>query len=114
MDGYGDISRKNFVVVSMGTATFKRLPLPVTIPIRLPGSVTAERASIPYSTPLTEELVRQADCVIVLTAHRDLPYAMIAANASLVVDTRNALRGYNAPTIVRLSGRVAATSPVEA
>jgi len=59
-----------------------------------------------YSTPLTEELVRQADCVIVLTAHRDLPYAMIAANASLVVDTRNALAlsGHFVPgrNIVRL------------
>src|SRR4029077_15457714 len=44
-----------------------------------------------YSTPLTEDRGRRADCVIILTAHRDLPYAMIVANASLVVDTRNAM-----------------------
>jgi UDP-N-acetyl-D-glucosamine dehydrogenase len=44
-----------------------------------------------YSTPLTEHLMRQADCVIILTAHRDLPYEMVAASASLIVDTRNAL-----------------------
>jgi UDP-N-acetyl-D-glucosamine dehydrogenase len=44
-----------------------------------------------YSTSLSEERVRQADCVIILTAHQDLPYPMIVGNASLIVDTRNAL-----------------------
>jgi len=55
-----------------------------------------------HSTALGEEAVRQADCVIILTAHRDLPYAMIAANASLIVDTRNALAPRQGEHIIRL------------
>jgi UDP-N-acetyl-D-glucosamine dehydrogenase len=47
-----------------------------------------------YSSPLSEDRVRQADCVIILTAHRDLPYGMIVSSASLVVDTRNALAAF--------------------
>jgi UDP-N-acetyl-D-glucosamine dehydrogenase len=55
-----------------------------------------------YSQPLDEEALRLADCVIILTAHRNLPYATIAANAALIVDTRNALARWQAPHIVRL------------
>jgi UDP-N-acetyl-D-glucosamine dehydrogenase len=59
-----------------------------------------------YSTPLTEPLMRQADCVIILTAHRDLPYEMVVTSASLIVDTRNALahfrHGARGRKIVRL------------
>jgi UDP-N-acetyl-D-glucosamine dehydrogenase len=55
-----------------------------------------------YSTALAEERVRWADCVIILTAHRDLPYEMIADSASLIVDTRNALAPRRGPHIVRL------------
>src|SRR5262249_4420827 len=59
-----------------------------------------------HSTPLSEERVRQADCVIILTAHRDLPYPMIIASAALIVDTRNALALFGHPAagshVVRL------------
>jgi len=55
-----------------------------------------------YSRLLEEEVVRRADCVIILTAHHDLPYGMIAAQASLIVDTRNALAPRQGPHIVRL------------
>jgi len=55
-----------------------------------------------YSCPLAEETVRQADCVVILTAHRDLPYDMIAGSASLIVDTRNALAPRQGEHIVRL------------
>ena len=59
-----------------------------------------------FSTSLNEDLVRQADCVIIFTAHRDLPYSMIAGSASLIVDTRNALASFGLHTgerhIVRL------------
>jgi UDP-N-acetyl-D-glucosamine dehydrogenase len=46
------------------------------------------------SASLSEDRVRQADCVIILTAHRDLPYSMIVDSASLIVDTRNALAAF--------------------
>jgi UDP-N-acetyl-D-glucosamine dehydrogenase len=55
-----------------------------------------------YSRPLEQEAVRRADCVVILTAHRDLPYDMIAGTASLIVDTRNALAPRQGEHIVRL------------
>jgi UDP-N-acetyl-D-glucosamine dehydrogenase len=55
-----------------------------------------------YSRTLEVEAVRRADCVIILTAHRDLPYGMIVANATLIMDTRNALASRKANHIVRL------------
>jgi UDP-N-acetyl-D-glucosamine dehydrogenase len=55
-----------------------------------------------YSTPLDETLVQRADCVVILTAHRELPYEMIAAQAPLIVDTRNALAPRRGEHIVRL------------
>jgi UDP-N-acetyl-D-glucosamine dehydrogenase len=43
------------------------------------------------STPLTRETVSSFDCVVVVTDHRAIDYAMLSASARLVVDTRNAL-----------------------
>ena len=40
--------------------------------------------------------------VLILTAHRDLPYPMIASEAALIIDTRNALAPLRAENIVRL------------
>jgi UDP-N-acetyl-D-glucosamine dehydrogenase len=40
---------------------------------------------------LTTERLSEADCVVILTDHDAVDYASIAAHASLVVDTRNAL-----------------------
>jgi len=42
------------------------------------------------SQPLDDVL--NADCVVLLTDHRDYPYAHIAATTALVVDTRNAFK----------------------
>jgi UDP-N-acetyl-D-glucosamine dehydrogenase len=55
-----------------------------------------------YSRALEERVVREADCVIILTAHEGLPYGMIAASASLIVDTRNALAPRRGHHIIRL------------
>ena len=52
--GHSDTSLKNFAVVLIGSGTFNRPPLPVTVPNRLPGAVREVRASIPYCTPLME------------------------------------------------------------
>jgi UDP-N-acetyl-D-glucosamine dehydrogenase len=42
------------------------------------------------------------DCAVITTNHKAFDYARIAAEAPLVVDTRNALKKYAAPHIVRL------------
>ncbi len=44
------------------------------------------------STPLTEEALRRADAVLIVTAHSCVDYAWVVQHAPLVVDTRNATR----------------------
>jgi len=43
------------------------------------------------SVPLTPETVTAADCVVIVTDHSDVDYALVERCARLVVDTRNAL-----------------------
>ncbi len=43
------------------------------------------------SLPLTPETVSTADCVVIVTDHSDVDYALVERCARLVVDTRNAL-----------------------
>jgi len=45
--------------------------------------------------------VTKYDCVVIVTDHSDYDYAWIARHASLVVDTRNAMRGIQGDNIVR-------------
>jgi len=47
------------------------------------------------------EDVGKYDCVLIVTDHSDYDYGWIAEHASLVVDTRNAMRGLHAENIVR-------------
>lgn len=42
---------------------------------------------------LTESCVRQADAVVLLTAHDDVDYELVERGSDLVLDTRNRLRG---------------------
>ena len=44
-----------------------------------------------YNVPLTVEEVAAADCVIIVTDHANVDYAMVTQQAKLIVDTRNAL-----------------------
>jgi UDP-N-acetyl-D-glucosamine dehydrogenase len=44
------------------------------------------------STPLTAEALAAADCVVIVTDHRALPYDAIVARSRLVVDTRNTIK----------------------
>ena len=44
-----------------------------------------------HSVPLTEAAVGAADCVLVVTDHTAIDFAMVKRRARLVVDTRNAL-----------------------
>ncbi|MBK9155503.1 MAG: nucleotide sugar dehydrogenase [Chloracidobacterium sp.] len=44
-----------------------------------------------YNSELTDELVRESDCVIICTEHSSIDYGRVCELAPLIVDTRNAL-----------------------
>jgi UDP-N-acetyl-D-glucosamine dehydrogenase len=45
------------------------------------------------SVPLTDDEIKTADCVVIVTNHSQIDYGRVTELASLVVDTRNALNG---------------------
>jgi UDP-N-acetyl-D-glucosamine dehydrogenase len=47
-------------------------------------------------------IVAEADCVAIITDHASIDYAAVVDKARLIVDTRNALKGFSSPKIVRL------------
>ncbi len=51
---------------------------------------------------ISPELVKEADCAVVVTDHKTFDYRALVENAPLVVDTRNALKGIALDKIVRL------------
>jgi len=51
---------------------------------------------------LTAKLLHEADCTIIVTAHKALNYRSVVKNAQLILDTRNALKGFRGDHIVRL------------
>jgi UDP-N-acetyl-D-glucosamine dehydrogenase len=59
------------------------------------------------AVPEAEALRRPADCFVICTDHKVFNWKALVETGIPVVDTRNALRGFSAPTIVRLSGRAA-------
>ena len=56
------------------------------------------------SIDLTDEVVRQADCVVIITGHRRVDYAHVVDQARLVIDSCNATAGVSAgcEKVVRL------------
>jgi UDP-N-acetyl-D-glucosamine dehydrogenase len=44
----------------------------------------------------------EADCVVIVTDHSAFDYSAILDRAKLIVDTRNALKNYPSPKVVRL------------
>jgi UDP-N-acetyl-D-glucosamine dehydrogenase len=54
------------------------------------------------SVPVDDGAVRGADCVLIVTDHGCFDWDRIVAEAPLIVDTRNALRGRRDPKIWRL------------
>jgi len=42
--------------------------------------------------PLTIEALSGADCVVILTDHRQFDYRLIVEHAPLIVDSRNAIK----------------------
>ena len=47
-------------------------------------------------------MASEADCVVIVTDHAKFDYPSIVKNARLIVDTRNALKKYPSPKVVRL------------
>ncbi|MCU1267015.1 MAG: nucleotide sugar dehydrogenase [Acidobacteria bacterium] len=45
------------------------------------------------SVPLTDDELRESDCVVIVTDHSETDYQRVCQLASLIVDTRNALNG---------------------
>jgi UDP-N-acetyl-D-glucosamine dehydrogenase len=54
------------------------------------------------SIDVADVLRQPADCSIICTDHSTFDYAAIVKSGGLIVDTRNALKQYQAPTIFRL------------
>ena len=57
------------------------------------------------SVPLTPEALAAADCVVILTDHRQFDYPAIVKRSRLVVDTRNAIKTTH-PNVVKLGAPV--------
>ena len=46
--------------------------------------------------------IRAADCVALITDHSGVDYSAVVENSKLIVDTRNALKSFRSPNIIRL------------
>ena len=57
-----------------------------------------------HSVPLTTQEIAAADCVVIITDHQTVDYALVVRHAVLVLDTRNATRGIEGGVVVGLSG----------
>ncbi len=47
--------------------------------------------------PLTEEVLKKTDAVLIITNHANVDYGFVLKNAPLIIDTRNATAGLNDP-----------------
>jgi len=54
------------------------------------------------SVELTDDELRRADCVVIITAHTTIDYTRVARETQLVIDTRNAVTAGEGATVVRL------------
>lgn len=52
-----------------------------------------EGAHVLKGIELTKEALSNADCVAILTNHKNVDYQLVCENAKVIVDTRNALKG---------------------
>ena len=55
-----------------------------------------------YFSQDPDAAVADADCVVIVTDHRNVDYASLVEKARLILDTRNALKRFTSPNIVRL------------
>ena len=52
------------------------------------------------SLDLTPEAISQMDAVLISTNHDGVDYQILADNAKLIIDTRNAMKGISGPAVV--------------
>jgi len=64
------------------------------------------------AVPEADALRRKPDCIVICTDHSTFNWKALVDSGIPVVDTRNALRGFNSPNIVRLSGAAPALTTV--
>ncbi|HKB10800.1 MAG TPA: nucleotide sugar dehydrogenase [Vicinamibacterales bacterium] len=70
---------------------------------------TLKHGGHPFESLSEAETMRQApDCMVICTDHSQFVWKPVVDSGIPIVDSRNALKGFDAPNIVRLSGRVAA------
>jgi UDP-N-acetyl-D-glucosamine dehydrogenase len=53
-------------------------------------------------TAMPEDTAAVADCAVIITDHTAFDYRGLLERSPLIVDTRNALKGYSSAKIVRL------------
>jgi UDP-N-acetyl-D-glucosamine dehydrogenase len=53
-------------------------------------------------TAVPEDAAASADCVVIITDHSSFDYRALVERAALIVDSRNALKAFRSPKIVRL------------
>jgi UDP-N-acetyl-D-glucosamine dehydrogenase len=51
---------------------------------------------------IPEDAAASADCVVIITDHSAFDYRALVERAALIVDSRNALKAFRSPKIVRL------------
>jgi UDP-N-acetyl-D-glucosamine dehydrogenase len=51
---------------------------------------------------IPEDSAADADCVVIITDHTSFDYRALVERAALIVDSRNALKAFRSPKIVRL------------
>jgi len=66
----------------------------------VPGLSVRDRRLV--SVALTDSALRAADCVVILTSHRQIDYSRVTRLARLVFDARNATRGIRSRKVIRL------------
>jgi len=64
--------------------------------------ITLPNPGVLASTPLGDDVLASADCVIIATDHSGVDYARVVEKTRLVIDTRNVLHSRPAPNVVRL------------
>lgn len=60
------------------------------------------KGKIVKGVELTPGTLQAMDCVAILTDHSVFDYSMIAKHSPLILDTRNALRGFSRPDLIQL------------
>jgi UDP-N-acetyl-D-glucosamine dehydrogenase len=63
-----------------------------------------DKGTVRTGVELTDDELKRADCVVIVTDHSGLDYQRVVNTAMLVVDTRNTTAGMGGTHVVRLSG----------